>query len=219
MLNKKELAEEFSYVVQQEIRNHNDAVLATNVAIEDLRKQIVQVYKKFDEKIAKMHSDLCTYRAEIIMLKDQFDKTIKKYSSDVNDKCALNELDLKSIVKKVEDREINFTPISDFNNLHKKIDKSYIEIKNSFDIKIEELRNSIYQVYNKLCTSVEDVKNDLHEEISEESESRKTFENSLNAVAVNFAGYQRELEICKKRCFVIEKNMENIYTIISRKTD
>ena len=78
------------------------------------------------------------------------------------------------------------------------------------------LRQRCEKISDETKQSIEMVLAIVQKRIDEGIQNRKEQDVTLDHFAINFSGMQQEIEKAKKRCFIIEKNIENIYTQIER---
>ena len=114
MIKRNDLATQFSLVVQQEIKNHNDAVAACNSALEAIKHRCVDIQSAQRASDSEMHSrcgrvesdvkdidtDLAKLESSTIARLGDFDKKLLKFDEKlractgvVNDvRCAVSDL-------------------------------------------------------------------------------------------------------------------------------
>ena len=216
MLTKKDLAKEFSLVVQQEIKNHNDSILATNISLEEFKRQIAELSERSDKKLATIHSNFVAQAAAMSLLKESLEKCLEKCIREVSDTASSNESALKKMGKSIDKREEYFLTIEGFQLFQNKVDEWLANLRRSFNVQKDLLMQEISKVSEKFQLSVDAVKQHIAKDLNEEIEKRKEINQFLDTFSVNFSGIVREMEVCKKRCYIIEKNVENLYTQLER---
>ena len=85
MLKRKDLVEQFSLVVKQEIKNHQDARLAMNLAINSLKEQIASLSAQFSSSFADLDSRLKMQDVRQDRLEKAFIEMREKHSASVRD--------------------------------------------------------------------------------------------------------------------------------------
>ena len=216
MLQRKDLAKEFSLVVQQEIKNHSDMVLACNIAMDEFRRLIKEISATSDERIKILHNRLTGSIEEISRLETSIKDSLSSMNRAFNDANAMTKSHLDSIRKSMDERESYFLTIEGFKEFEKKIDQWTSHLKLSFALQRDHLANEITSTSKILMQSIASYQKEVSERFLLEMEKQKDLNKTLDLFALNFEGVRREVEICKKRCFVIEKNIENLYIQIER---
>jgi hypothetical protein len=215
-LQRKDLAKEFSLIVQQEIKNHNDLLLATNMSLDEFRRQLLEMKAKYDKESRDIDADISLYSNALINLEDSLKGAIQAIQRDVNDSALLNKEQLKALRKSLDDRESYFLTLEGFETFKKKIDQWVANIERAFNQQKDVYSQEISKISEKLQNLIDLTRISLEKSIQKESEERLKQEKTLDIFAINFDSLKREIEIIKKRCFIIEKNVENIYTQIER---
>jgi hypothetical protein len=215
-LQRKDLAKEFSQLVQQEIKNHNDLLLGTNMSLDEFRRQLLEMKAKFDKASRDIDADISLYSNALINLEDSLKGTIQAIQRDVNDSSLLNKEQLKSLRKSLDDRESYFLTLGGFESFKQKIDQWVANIERAFNQQKDAYSQEISKISEKLQNLIDLTRISLEKSIQKESDERLKQEKTFDIFALNFESLKREIEIIKKRCFIIEKNVENIYTQIER---
>ena len=216
MMQKKDLAKEFSLIVQQEIKNHNDSILATNISLEDLKRQLEGFKEKSGKDLAAMSSSLTLHKSAISQIEERARGVLSGVLRQLNDLAASQEKQTSGILKSIKDRESYFLTIDGFKQFQSKVDEWIAHLKLSFSLQRDRLAEEVETVSRKLQASLDALDNSLSKKITGEVKEREKINKTLDYFSINFSGFIREIEICKKRCFIIEKNIENLYTQIER---
>lgn len=216
MLKKKDLAKEFELVVKQEIKNYQDSMLATNTAINNINSRIESVEKLIEisgndlKHMIFLEKNLCChtdkFRAESIQkINILIEKMIKENKTKFDEICFC--------VQKIESFSI------ELNTLFKKID--FLLLEN--DSKTKDLKdlesffvNSINQCNRLIRKQVEDCKEVILNKPSEFLSLEERVNERIDDFLINASGVIRELRVQKKDMYIMEKNIENIYTLIER---
>jgi methyl-accepting chemotaxis protein len=216
MMQRKDLAKEFSLLVQQEIKNHSDSVLACNMEMEKFRSALVEIAQRCDGRVNELHSDSVCLESSMIIFREVIQKSIDKLNRDISDLTGNFTLRLAGFRKAVDERESYFLTVHGFKEFQAKVDQWIANIKVSF----ENQKGNVIEEVSKSSQSIQKQIDSLNEELKKmlksEKEKHEDFDKSLDIFALNFSGQTREIELMKKRCFVVEKNIENLYTVIER---
>ena len=215
-LQKKELAQEFSLLVQQEIKNHNDSLLASNMAIDDFRRQLLDLKTQYEKLTNSVRADISTQSTDLTNLEDSINEALKAVIRDLNDSTALSKRQVESLCRSIGSRESYFLTLQGFEEFKEKIAQWVANIDRLFFQQKDAYSQEISKISEKLQNSIEISRSSVEKSINEEKEAREKQEKTFDIFALNFEGLKRENEVLKKRCFIIEKNIENIYTQIER---
>ncbi len=216
ILKRNDLSKQFELVVQQEIKNHNDQMLATNLSINELREEIRKNKDKQDSINAQIDSKIVE---------------MKWYSSNLNDfsirlaekmNCLCDELNSK-IEKMKHEYQVSDNNAIAANSkcefLSNQVTSLWADLEDlkdglmavSYDL-TQELEKQIREV-NK---SIEKAKQDILSAPSEAQQVKKELDEKMSIDRVDFCGVMKELQIIKKENFISQKKFENIYTLIDR---
>ena len=216
MMTKKDLAKEFSLVVQQEITNHNNAILATNISLEEFRQKLSDIVLKSDQKLAALNSNFVSQSAAISFIKDDVQKAIDKCARDINESSLSTLGTLRGMKKMIDERDTYFLTIDGFKEFEKRVDEYLANLRLAFVLQ----KDIAVQEFNKISVNfqqrIEQISSEINFQFMKQADSIKDQNRQFDEMAINFSGVFREIEICKKRSFVIEKNIENLYTQIER---
>jgi hypothetical protein len=215
-LERSNLAKEFSDVVKQEIKNHNDSILATNVSLNEMRNSLEIAQHFSSTEHLKFNAMFIAHQTALNIISEEFKSKIAKLQRESNDRSAQAKADLASVRKAFDDRLTYFMTIDGFDYFSKKIDQWSANIQRSFEVQNDVMRQRCDRILDETKQAIEILRGAVQKSIDQEIEDRKDQDVTLDHFAVNFAGMQQEIEKTKKRCFIIEKNIENLYTQIER---
>jgi len=218
MLRKKDLSKQFELVVQQEIKEHNKAVLASNLAVNKLGKRIDDIYLIVDKNQSILENkSLCTklefnnnllyLSAELESLKSSMSDAKQDFVKSIEEaKLALRqEMSAKAFDSYVE-------------RVESKLEESIISINKS----IEKARSEALSNNRDSITYCDKLKATLQEDMSflkEEVVSIKgDIVKDLKETKIDKEGLLKEIKVLKKLNFINEKKIENLYTLIDRLT-
>ena len=213
-LIKDEIVKRFSSVVSEEIRQHNLAIERSDASIRAMQTELdqykLQIKKLYAENL-KLHEDT---REQFRKEKESLESVFSSQRDFVN-----------GISAKIENYILDFVDVA--STLCKRSDHENCK---------DELLNKIHN----LSLKIQQDKKDIDEQIARSSfENRKNidhysdeFRNSLSDMnkaitltnnmastdRIDSVGVLRELQIHKKSVFIIEKKIENLYTLIERLT-
>lgn len=218
MLKRKDLAKEFELVVQQEIKNHNDSILATNISINELNSSIQSILSKLAEITARSDSRFSQFERDFSALRHSCLKSLDKQEMAIeviNNKTATFTSYFERSLEALESEVVEKTTFVE------EIDKIQQEL-NSFQTQLNDQKDIVFAGFHRLKVESEKTfeafKEDLLNRPNELWDVKKELEQKIESFAVDGRGVLKELETYKKEVFIIEKKIENIYTLISRLT-
>lgn len=216
MLNRQKIVDQFEQLVQQEIKNHNDQVLATNMTMAKFQQKLIELRGLAenmsaiaDSKVQRFRTELDLLRTSVLELKD---KTISHSNTNLSERSRIekkqNEL-LDSVVSlntSVKNIETHIARIDDFNIQTRQCIVNLLGMVNEETYqtrKINEYQNKkVKEEILSIPSGIPELKNELEQKIA--------------TSYVDFQGAMRELEIVKRTSFIQEKQIENLYTLIER---
>jgi len=211
-LLKRDLAEEFSLIIRQEIKNYNDSILTTNMSINKLFAEIEQLKKALAKDGNDYQNELYVHGVEIGFLKKKNEDAIQKLKGIIDENHQKNLDNLKAIRKSFDDRESYYLRVEGFDQFKRTLEKWMANIQRMFEVQKDVLRRDIQLSSEKLTASLENTQTSLHIKIKEESDLRKKNEGNFDIFALHFDSLKTEIERLKKRSFIVEKEIENLYT-------
>lgn len=216
MLNRNDLAKQFELVVQQEIRNHNESLLATNLALNEIRESIEKNKREQDEVNANLGSTITRMNQLGLELSSSVLELSKKLQYQINDMNAFMEemragvaISIENSVRAHAKFEGTENQITDLKFTVSKLEDEARGINQIVERKIDEAQF-------KCVKHVEKMKKEILEIPSEAQAVKKELEEKMSVDRVDFEGLMKEIQIVKKRSFIIDKHLENIYTELEK---
>lgn len=216
MLKKQDLVNKFDVLTKQEIKNHNDQILATNLSINKLRLEIEDweiklsaLEIKSTNDLIKSHTDMENKFQLIVKVIDVLSKSLDKEHnvSLTNNSIILEMLKTKSDNLDVEKKIHIIQEIVEAT--HKSFNKKLDVAIDSFKGALQELSKIFHEKIGIL-----DVK--LFNQSQNENKIKSDLESKLDIVKLEKDSLMKEINILKKDSFITEKKIENIYTLIDR---
>ena len=101
MLKRKDLSKDFELIVKQEIKNHNDSILNTNMSIERFKSDLNNLKKSIEKESAIRDSQFTSLRIDSVILYENDRDLLEK-------KIDSLKLIVKIYEKKVDDLIVLF---------------------------------------------------------------------------------------------------------------
>ena len=216
VLKRSDLAKKFDLVVQQEIKNHNDSILATNISINDLYKKIEILSQISAENIAGQERKIKKLEKEFKDLSDKYDNLDYVCKASLNDfETTLNHFEEvhDSIIDSISSEKVDKLSFADFKQENMIL---LDEINQKIRIQKEYIHSAIHKLMCDSASSFDDFKKKLFEKPDNSLEVKKELEKKIESAIVDAEGILREIKISRKDIFIIEKKIENLYTLIER---
>lgn len=216
MLKRNDLAKQFELVVQQEIKNYNDSLNYILQSLRDLKDEIRHVREESLENHAAIHGLQNDMSIEIKALKESLVALSLRFERSLNDQRVVNERNA------LEMRDITSTVINKLsleNNFKHEIANLWNEIfklKDKTDTSNRVLNDNLDDLLRRFRQEILKMKQEILEAPTEASLVRTQLDEKIAAHKVDVAGIMRELTIYKKDNLIVQKKIENIYTLIER---
>ena len=216
MIRRGDLTKQFELVVQQEIINHNKTILATNVAINEL-KSSVQDIDKATKKNKYFYEDglenLSDYMTDVY---EKLDDKIRDLNSNFNDFSntvikKLSHIKPEEIVLQ-EDLDFAFKFSEEIDELHSVCENTSKEFKKHKN----EINKTITDFYCDFTKSLTEFQKENAKNPKETEILRKEITDKLAISKVDIIGNREEMENLKKKQFILEKTCEHLLTQINR---
>jgi hypothetical protein len=213
-LINKQLVDQFQNVVKAEIRKHNTAIEKTDHAIEELKKTFSEFYE--ENKNTKSTTE-SLYRDILKNFKDCTDEI----SDSFNDQRIFIKENDKKLNRIIEEFEqtikslVNFQCFEDYriDTLH-----DFSSLQKEFEESKELIRVEIWDSYKKNRSYIHSTSKESNERSDEIKGLLVSLKKDLEEYKTDAVGILRENEVVKKSMFIMEKKIENIYTLIARLT-
>jgi len=216
MIKKNDLVKQFELLTIQEMRNHQKTIEETNKTINSLRNEIENIKKEMNAKNSSFHSSLSYHDSKLKenqILIIGFNEKINSFFNDcidLNLRLSSELLNNENILNKhslVID-EINY----DLKNLKNKL----LEIEENNNKIVDSIRFDTEKNYIHLNICIKQIHNYLLTIPQNHDELTKEFKKIVDECRVDFDGLMKEINVLKKNDMVIEKNIENLYSINKR---
>lgn len=215
-LKRQQLADKFSEIVKQEIRNHNASILETNKAINDIRSQLQTLTNKFSENLVKQEAARRKFEKELHSLSDKFEHNKLEISTKF-DRVKSDLEDLRhDVSRNLEALESETVSLSSFEEFRETCDRSLremsIEIQKQKDFNhaaVFKINNDMNRIFNDFVEDQENRPNELWD-------VKADLEKKIFEAVIDSTGVLKEMRVVKKDAFIMEKKIENLYSLIEK---
>ena len=216
MLKKSDLSKQFELLTLQEIKNYQDSHNFVLQSIRELREEIEHLKQESLENHAVVHSIQCGMAIEIDHNREQINNFRLRHDGYYNDQRAENKknaLDSIEIIKTQKALQTLSQKFKDrFDFIITQIDQ-LTKVSNKTN---ERLSYCVDDLLRRFSSDIEKVKKEIIDAPTEASLVKTQVQEQIESHKVDVIGIMKELTIFKKENFVIEKKLENIYTLIER---
>jgi len=215
-ISRQTMVDKFELLMRQEIINHNKAIESNNAALEDLRTALIHIQKQLSATIANHECFAMSIERDVKDLKQRQEKLEKSISIKLTSFQERLENENYSFTKKIDAIESNYLEQEEFKSA---LEQVYHEI-NFLNSKLTDIKTwifqTIYDLEQKTQKQIEEYKKEIYEKPSDFHEIKKELEKKLEEAVVDAKGIDRKLKVEGKAIFIIEKKIENLYSLIKK---
>lgn len=211
-LIKQLLVDQFENVVKEEIRQHNLAIAKNDNSLKELQETFREFYE--EHKNLKSTNEALYYKTQ-----KHFDDSNHAISESYKEQRAFIKKNDKKLHKTIDEFEQNYTNLVSHDLLFafkNEIYEAFSTIYKELEGKKEDLKKDIYLSYIKNRSYINDHRLKTDERFHEANENIQSLLKELEIYKVDSKGVLREIEVAKREMFIMEKKIENIYTLIER---
>jgi hypothetical protein len=216
MIKKKDLVKQFELITQQEIKNHNDQILASNKAINKLKEELLILSKETSfswtaliEKVNKIQQTQREDKEEIVKLNGMLSKKDRESAVIVN----RNYREMSTLDQSIE-------TTYRMTKQHSKELEGLVNYRRELAEKLERQKQAMLTIASQTKAQIKidvlRVKDEILSMPSEALEVKKELGEELAAYKIDADGLMKEIKHLKKTNFIQEKKIENLYTLIER---
>ena len=216
MLDRNKLSKQFDLVVQQEIKNHNDQMLHTNISINEIKSRLDELknnhqlkQQNINEKISEFEFLLREFDIRFSALENTQRETKKLFEKSKVENENKHEEEYKYL-EKIEKNQIFVTEyMFNLKESVKDLLTEFSGLEKKLDLKLDSWSSKLKKDFIRF-------RDDINSRPSELLMFREEFDDKIKVNKIDVEGILREILIFKKSTFAVEKQIENIYTLISR---
>ena len=211
-LIKDEVVRRFEDVVREEIRLYNISIKKTDESISKIVDKIDYLERKIDLNFLENKNICDDAKRSFVKERENLEKGLKKdreiissSSKNLNEKikefeCVLSDFCSKSDLDKIE------------RSIFKHCNETYYDMLQSVDAFKQYLHENNSSLQKKLIDMVEKLEGS-NKELERKLE---LYRSSSSSQKVESDSVLRELQVYKRSMFIIDKKIENLYTLIER---
>ncbi len=211
-LIKQQLVDQFENVVKEEIRQHNLAIVRNDNSLKELQETFGEFYLE--------HKNLkSTNEALYAKSQKHFGDTKQELEESFGDQRAFiqkNDKRLNKVILEFEQKVADLIDHSLFFVFKTEMYRCFDAVDKQIEVKKRSLTKDIYEAYSKNKSYIQDNRIKSDDRFHSINERFREFDKLLEEYKIDSKGVLRELQAYKKTMFIMEKKIENIYTLIER---
>lgn len=216
MLKKADLSKQFELVVQQEIKNYQDSLNFILQTIRQLKDSIQEARTEALENYALIHSQQVDLCAQIQALHLSHSDSQKRLQNHINDSEFFKQKAINEIATHAYRGIENSKKIEYIENKHKYINLRLETFEDEMKGNSLLISNSFDNIKFNMAKDSARMKQEILSLPSEAESLRKDFDEKITANKVDVECILKEIRINRKEMVILEKKIENIYTLIER---
>lgn len=215
MINRNEFIKKFELAVQQEIKNYNNSLSSIYLSLNELRKDIDVNHSDLLESYALSNSNQKNLEIEIEKIKLTLSELKSSFTSSSNNQKVINEKNAEL----VEQNKCKFISLMSNISLLRQESNKLLEWIRTKDDESKKEFISIIEDLNHIQSRFSKDLNKTKEDILSKPKDISLYQNldeKINSHAVDVKGIMKEINIFKHETHILEKKIENLYTLIER---
>ncbi len=216
MRNRGELFNRLESEIDQEIKNYKDSLSSIYLKLNALKEDIDSARKESLKNDSSMVSNLKDIETKFLLVKDTRDESISKMNRSITmldqkyeSMKASVDVSLSKAIESAHSAEYYGNAISLLTERLVALEDKVLGQSGQMGQQFESMA---FQLKKELAR----VKDEILSRPSEALEVKKELEDKMNSNAVDSAGLLKEIRMTNKAVTVLEKMVENLYTLVAR---
>lgn len=216
MLKKKDLSKHFEDLTKIEIKKHNDQILASNLALNNLKDNISAYENNLSAFRISLNNEVGKVKKELEkQFISIFDK-LNEVNSDIEEKTKVSDKKDKYFEDSIENKVSVDIYRKEMAVIREMIETNKTKLNQKLDMAINSLKDSLQLMVNTINAQLKQITSDLYKTPSESQIVKNDLSMQISTIKIEIDGIRRELQIMRKTDFIQEKHLEDIYNIIKR---
>ena len=216
MLKRSDLAKQFELVVKQEVINHNNQMLATNLALNSMRESVELLMRSENKSKSDKNSDSGLLNERLDELSKHIKLVEQKLDSLANDQRDLNARNAVQLQDIFENLEVMYKKHATYDKKIQDCNSKAHEIGEAIKDTISQVVDMLNTQDRRLDKTLEKFKEEIKEKPKHIEILQNEVEEKIYSHKVDVEGIMLEINVFKKMMFIFEKKLENAYTQIDR---
>jgi len=216
VVKRSDLVEQFERIVQQEIKNFHETARSFSNSIMALREDVINIKKNINTFIPNHE-----YRHQELL--NEFNERDKH----IEHVCECNRLLIETLSFRIdrfndlisavdEKHKELFLEREVFNNEISHFDKTCSGLHSEIEVCENFSKRLVSELRGELAVEIQKIRDEIKNVPDKIPELKNNLDKRIDACNFDKDGVLKELRVYKKNMFIIEKKIENIYTLIER---
>lgn len=206
------MIDQFENVVKNEIRSHNTAIEKSNNSLNELK----EMFREFHLENKNLKSTNESLYAKTQKHFDESKKDLEKSFKDQRAFLKENEKRVNFLLDQLKKDSENYIGRKEFEDLKDENDKAFGGVNQQHLKGLNRLELEMYKKDSETRLLLSHLAEEFDEKLQYLKKKIDRFSDQLIESNAECAGVLRELQVYKKNMFILEKKIENIYTLIER---
>lgn len=216
MLKRRDLVKQFEILVQQEIKNHNNAVLDSNIRINETQKKVSNFHETQNRLVAEINVKLLDIQKELADLRFEnsqlhdLSKSQKKQIEKLKDDLQFEK---ERCYKKFAKNESEVEKLLD---LFVGIQESCKAMQESNDCSHKVMRNFVDRSKREILALIEELKSQHDVKPCKRDADISDLQVENNDIKFSIKSLDEEIQANKKKTYYSTKQIEDLYNQLKR---
>jgi len=216
MLKRNDLVKQFEFIVKQEITNHNNSILASNKEINEIKNRIDSILKLIDDQKKVRDNQLIEARMSFQNSDIYAREQIRILFCNINDYTSEIKKQKDELLKYVFERTTDLLKCGEYHLFKLHLEKKFKEISENNEICINNLVHSEKRLNDSIKKNLKEIEDLQKTTVIQINYANDILKKEIDIYKLNNQSLLREIEILKKRQFIQEKMIEDLYELIKR---
>jgi phage host-nuclease inhibitor protein Gam len=199
----------FEALLKQEMTEHKAVISSHHKEMQDLRDALKMAMERFNalyERSEQEFKDMALhYNQQILFLTEKV-KANEIFISD-------QKQTILSLYQQLHDFQLTYCSQIDKENLKKEMNSQIKEANGNYSTSFQNLQQELKSLYRGLKEEVNNLQMHMNDRFND---SHEYMANKLSVSKLEKEAVLNEIRVYDKSQFIIEKKIENIYTLIER---
>jgi len=216
MLKRDSIVKQFDALMKQEIKNHNDSVLASNMLVNGLIEQVAVLNNSHSKEVGRLNDEIACLKTKLFDIDRMNEKHLRNKDHLDGKICRLGEENHKCVHSLEEDLQLVTEDLNIYweetQSLHGKMalmEKEAVEHEKLSKYELDKVRMG----FDKKLVAVKKV---ILESPSREEDDVISLKLAVNELQEGLYFMKEEMDSFKEKRLYNEKQLEAIFTRIER---
>lgn len=196
-------------LVKKQVTEHQHLISSHNKEMQVLREALLLASQKYESLWKRCEQEVEEFKTYTISHIATLREKIRHNENEIIE----HKKTIESLHSQLNDFHINYSNKNDTKNLKKDVDSKIKEVTESHLITIQDLQKEVKILFNSLKDDFLKFKSNTENKFIEIMDQ---IEMNYNITKIDREGVLKEVRVYEKTIFILEKKIENIYTLIER---